>query len=324
MSDTDNKTNDDRNKSAADAEHRTNETKEAGLSKTKDKEITLDPRIFAYRADLAAQKLYGRVNAPRYSAGEKRQVRRAAIALRKHPDAASGLTSEALFGEHLTVYDEAKGWAWVQLSRDNYVGYMPADALTSETLENTHWVRAAGTFLYPVPDIKSPPLLHLSLTAEVTVKSSEGTFSKLAGGGYILTRHLAELSQNQRDYVEVAERLIETPYLWGGRTRIGIDCSGLVQISLKAAGIDAPRDSDMQKTQLGETVEINAALDRLKRGDLIFWRGHVGIMIDGIMMVHANAHHMSTVAEPLPEAASRIARDGGPITAIKRLPSLSA
>ena len=288
------------------------------------KTVTLDRRIFAYRADLAAQSLYGRVNAPRYTAGEKRQVQRAAIAMRKTPDPAAGLETEALFGEHLTVFDESNGWAWAQLERDNYVGYLPADALSSNVHKSTHWVRTNGTFVYPSKDIKAPPMMHLSMTSEVSVKNAENLFSELTGGGFVLTRHLADLDHYQRDFVEVAERLIETPYLWGGRTRVGIDCSGLVQISLKAAGIDAPRDSDLQQKYLGAPVEINAALDRLKRGDLIYWKGHVGIMVDGVMMIHANAHHMSTVVEPLLEASARIARDGGPITAIKRLPTLGA
>ncbi len=288
------------------------------------KTVALDPRIFAYRPDLAAQSLYGRVNAPRYTAGEKRQVQRSAIAMRKVPDPAAGLESEALFGERLTVFDDANGWAWVQLERDHYVGYLPSNALSDNVQDATHWVRTNGTFVYPKPDIKSPPILHLSLTSEVAVKSVEGLFSELASGGFVLTKQLADINHHQRDFVDVAERFIETPYLWGGRTRVGIDCSGLVQISLKAAGIDAPRDSDLQMKHLGEPVQVNTALDRLQRGDLVFWKGHVGIMVDGVMMLHANAHHMLTTVEPLPEAAARITRDAGPILAIRRLPSLGA
>jgi len=308
------------------AEQTTPENTKAGTSKkgSDEKKATLDPRIFAYRPDLAAQSLYGRVNAPRYTAGEKWQVQRSAIAMRKIPDPAAGLVSEALFGERLTVFDEANGWAWVQLERDNYVGYLPSNALNNAVQDATHWVRTNGTFVYPKPDIKSPPILHLSLTSEVSVKCVDGQFSELASGGFVLTKQLADINQHQRDFVEVAERFIETPYLWGGRTRVGIDCSGLVQIALKAAGIDAPRDSDLQMKHLGESVAVNTALDRLQRGDLVFWKGHVGIMVDSVMMLHANAHHMLTTVEPLPEAAARITRDTGPIAAIKRLPALSA
>lgn len=301
---------------------------DAPQTSTPAKPIALDPRIFAYREDLADQSLYGRVNAPKYVTSNARQVHRAAIALRKSPDPNAGLETEALFGEHVKVFDEAEGWAWVQLERDSYVGYVPADALVARCEETTHWVRSNGTFVYPRPDIKSPPLLHLSLTSEVAVKDPSApaneTFTELKTGGFVITRHLAKKGNYARDFVEVAERLIETPYLWGGRTRIGIDCSGLVQVSLQAAGIAAPRDTDLQQNYLGSPVDINPDLDRLKRGDLVFWKGHVGIMVDGVMMVHANAHHMSTAVEPLLETAQRIARDSGPIAAIKRLPTLSA
>lgn len=327
MSDDSKDTNPDQEASHQ-SEQKTAEQQTADVKKsqpdTPRKTRQLDPRLFAYRSDLAAQKLYGRVNAPRYVTGTKCQVQRPAIALRKSPDAALGFETEALFGEHVTVYDEAQGWAWVQLDRDHYVGYLPADALTISPQETTHWVRATGTFVYPKPDIKSSPILHLSLTSEVTVQKIDGQFAELATGGFVWARHLAPHAKHERDFVEVAERLIETPYLWGGRTRVGIDCSGLVQIAMQAAGLSAPRDSDLQREQIGSTVEINADLDRLRRGDLIFWPGHVGIMVDGVMMIHANAHHMMTTIEPLQETASRIARDSGPISAIKRPERLSA
>lgn len=282
----------------------------------------LDPRRNAVRADLAAVALRGEVVSPRYSAGVVRQVARPAVPLRREPNPAAGLDTEALFGERVTVYDESEGWAWVQLARDRYVGYMPAAALSTTVAVPTHRVKALGTFLYPAPDIKIPPTLHLPLNAEVRVVEWGEQFCRLEQGGFVVTRHLSERDRPERDFVDVAERFIGTPYLWGGRTRIGIDCSGLVQIALEAAGQACPRDSDMQMAEVGDAIPVPDDLEGLQRGDLVFWKGHVGIMADGVMLVHANAHHMAVVAETLPEAAERIARQAStPIAAIRRLPS---
>ncbi len=279
----------------------------------------LDPRRAAVRADLAALSLRGAIEAPRYSAGVVRQVTRPAVPLKREPNPNLGLESEVLYGELVRVYDERDGWAWVQIEHDRYVGYVPSAALTGEIVPATHRVKALGTFIYPGPDIKTPPAMHLPLNAELRITEWGERFCRLERGGFVVTRHIIERDRYERDFVDVAERLIGTPYLWGGRTRIGIDCSGLVQTALAAAGIGAPRDTDMQMAELGEPVPIPAELDGLKRGDLVFWKGHVGIMSDALIMVHANAHHMTVAAETLPEAADRIARQSAPITAIRRL-----
>jgi cell wall-associated NlpC family hydrolase len=282
-----------------------------------------DPRRHAYRPDLAAESLRHEVEAPRYAPGTTGQIVRSAVPLRRRPDAGVGLDTEALYGEIVTVYDEAGGWAWVQLERDRYVGYVPADAVSPHVLEPTHRVKALGTFVYPVPEIKSPPLMHLSLNSLVTVAERNGPFCRLERGGFVVARHIVEWNRHERDYVDIAERLIGTPYLWGGRTRVGLDCSGLVQVSLEAAGIPCPRDTDMQEAEVGRRVVGDNPVEGLERGDLVFWKGHVGMMADGLMLVHANAHHMAVTIETLPEAVERIAKSGSGITAVKRLPALS-
>ncbi len=282
----------------------------------------LDPRRNVFRRDLASKSLYGKVSAPRYVQGFPAQVVRAAVPLRSLPSSSNGFATEALFGEIVTVYEERDGWAWVQLNRDRYVGYVPIDTLSQEVMAPTHRVRALGTFVYPAPDIKSPPFMHLSLNAELSIVGADEQFCALQAGGFVVQRHVIERDRYGRDFVEIAERFIGTPYLWGGRTRVGLDCSGLVQLALEAAGIAAPRDTDMQEAELGAEVPLTDIEENLQRGDLVFWKGHVGIMVDSVTLVHANAHHMAVAVETLPEAAQRIAKSGSEIRSIKRLAGL--
>lgn len=284
----------------------------------------LDPRRHAYRPDLAAQNLRGRVEAKRYVAGNWGQVVVPSIQIRNQPSETAPVDTEALFGEMVVVYDVADDWAWVQLLRDGYVGYAQVAAISSDVEPATHRVKAIGTFVYPEPDIKKPPLAHLSLNSGVTVAEQHDQFYRLTSGGFVAVRHITDEESYARDFVDVAEKFIDTPYLWGGRTRLGIDCSGLVQISLEAAGMTCPRDSDMQRAEVGNDVLMREDYEGLQRGDLVFWPGHVGIMTDGLMLLHANAHHMAVTVETLPEAIERIARTGSRPTAVKRPDGLCA
>ena len=281
--------------------------------------MSFDRRVTPARPDLAAEHLRGRIEAPRYVVGRERRIVAASAPLRRGPAADAALETEALHGEGVVVYDEAGDWAWAQLARDDYIGYLPVAAL-GESVEPTHRVAALRTHAYPAASIKRPPRLALSLGALLRVEAREGDFAVTADGLHIYARHLSPIGQWETDFVAVAERFLETPYLWGGRTSEGVDCSGLVQSALGAAGIKTPRDSDMMEAALGSPAPVDEALAHLRRGDLIFWKGHVGVMRDARTLLHANGWHMKAASEPLAEARSRVARGAdGAITSIRRL-----
>jgi cell wall-associated NlpC family hydrolase len=278
-----------------------------------------DPRRHAYRTDLAAEHLRGLVEAPRYAKGEPRQVGAPSLPLRREPRFDATLDTEALLGETVTLYDESEGWAWAQLARDSYVGYMPSEGLAREIAVPTHRISVLRTYVYPEPDGKAPPLALLSLNARVAVSGTEGKFLALAGGGHVFAGHAAPIGKTERDFVAVAETFLGAPYLWGGRTSIGLDCSGLVQLALEAAGHDAPRDADMQAEELGRAIPWQPSTI-LRRGDLVFWEGHVGIMVSAKDFLHANAFHMAVEVEPFAAARRRIKQAGYEVRCVRRLP----
>ena len=283
-----------------------------------------DPRRHAYRASLAAESLRGRVEAPRYVEGVRRQVEASSLPLRREPRFDAILDSEASFGETLTLFDESEGWAWVQLARDGYVGYLPSEGLTSAVTTPTHRVAALRTYVYASPDIKTPPLALLSLNALLSGAGEEGRFLALQSDGFVIAEHVRKLDEPSRDFVDVALGFRGTPYLWGGRTSLGVDCSGLVQLASEAAGLSCPRDADMQANEVGRQLDWQGP-DALARGDLVFWDGHVGIMTGAQDLVHASAYQMMVVEEPLAEARARIASSkGGEITGVRRPAGLSA
>lgn len=279
-----------------------------------------DPRLHPYRDDLAAEYLRDRIQAPRYVEGDPYRIGVSHLPLRREPKPDAPLETEGLYGETVKVYDRKGGWGWAQL-QDGYVGYLPMDGLAEDVAEPTHWLVALRSYLYPAPDIKTPPLDLISMNALLAVGGREGPFLKLETGGYVFARHAKPFETAAEDYVAVAETFLGTPYLWGGRTSLGIDCSGLVQLSLQAAGFECPRDTDMQRDALGEAL---ADPDDLRRGDLVFWPGHVGIMRSTVTLLHANAHHMAVAAEPLEDAKERIASEGAADMVVRRLPALSA
>lgn len=271
-----------------------------------------DRRVTPARPDLAAAHLKGQVDAPRYADGEKCSIGVGRTALRVRPSDDAAQDSELLFGECFTVYDRVGGWAWGQAASDLYVGYVREDALTAPfTAEARVTVLLAPVFA--AADLKTAVQDLLPLNAMVAVKTRQGDYVQIGEGRWLHQRHLAPLAE--KDFVTVAERFLGVPYVWGGKTSDGLDCSGLVQTALQAVGKAAPRDTDMMEKALGEPV----ALSQLRRGDLVFWKSHMGVMLDESRLLHANAFHMLVVIEPVAEAISRIEQAGYPVTSIKRL-----
>lgn len=278
--------------------------------------MALDPRTTPARPDLAAAHLRGRVAALRFVEGIEQEVIVGQAPLRAEPTHGAPLLTEALHGERLTIYESnEEGWAWGQLAQDRYVGWLPAAALLAPGPEPTHRVVALRTFIFPGPSIKLPPLDALPFGARVAAARIGSDFAILPAGGHVPLRHLAPLSSCETDHVAVAERFVGTPYLWGGKTSLGLDCSGLVQVALSACGISCPRDSDMQESALGTPVPLS----ELRRGDLVFWKGHVAIARNAHSLIHANAFHMAVAIEPLTEAIARIRETGSEVTGVRRL-----
>ncbi len=266
----------------------------------------LDRRLHAFRPDLADIALQGQVEADRFVPSEPALITRPVVALRPKPDASIGIDTELLIGEEVGVFESRDGWAWVQALDDGYVGYLPEEAL-GPVVAPTHIVTAPRTFVYSGADLRFPTRMALSMGSRLTVvgeAETRGTrYLMLSDGGALVARHLRPIADPPApDYVAVAALLLETPYLWGGKSGFGIDCSGLVQLAMRLAGHSAPRDSDMQASGLGRAIERQA----LRRGDLVFWKGHVAIMEDETTMIHANGNTMSVARETLEAAIERI------------------
>jgi cell wall-associated NlpC family hydrolase len=278
--------------------------------------IALHPRLTPARPDLAARSLEGKVAAARFVEGEPREVIEPQLPLRRAPAPDAPLDTEALMGERVTVYETTEeGWAWGQLDGDGYVGFMPANGLGAAGATPTHRVSALRTLVFPASSFKLPPIGALPLGARLAIERTEGRFARAASGGYVPAAHLAPVESHETDFVAVAERFLGTPYMWGGKTSLGLDCSGLVQVALAACGVACPRDTDMQQVAVGAVVADGAR----RRGDLIFWRGHVAIARDDRTMIHANAFHMAVAIEPIDDAIARIRASDGEVTCVRRV-----
>lgn len=278
--------------------------------------VALDPRIHPFRPEIAADYLKGQVEAARFVEGVRHQVIEPIAAMRRTPSHEAPLDTQALLGESIIVYEmNDEGWAWGQLEADGYVGWLSANALGKPGPAPTHKVSVPRTLAFPGPDIKLPPAAALPMGAQLAVAQADERFTVTANGWHIPLVHLTPLKARRADYVAVAEELLHTPYLWGGKTSLGLDCSGLVQLSLQAAGHICPRDSDMQEMALGKL----STLGELRRGDLVFWKGHVAIARDAETLLHANAHHMAVAIEPAESAIARIKAAGSEVATVKRL-----
>jgi hypothetical protein len=278
-----------------------------------------DRRVTPARPDLAASHLAGKVQAARFVDGHVREIAEPQAPLRRSPSPDAPLDTEALKGERVTIYDSnEEGWSWGQLAADGYVGWLPTSALREPGPPPTHRVAVLRTLVFPGPSIKLPPLEGLSLGCRLAVRRIKGPLAVTDSNGFVPACHLEPIDTREPDFVAVAERFLGAPYLWGGKSSLGLDCSGLVQIALTASGVVCPRDSDMQEHALGAAVPLT----ELQRGDLVFWNDHVAIVRDQATLIHANAFHMAVAFEPAREAITRIAAAGSEVTSVRRMATL--
>jgi cell wall-associated NlpC family hydrolase len=273
-----------------------------------------DPRLTLARADLADVDLLGLVAAERYAAPTVRRVAVPTAAVRKAADPRAEQWDQLLFGELFRVLDIQDGFAWGQAGRDGYVGFVAQADLAAPGEPATHQVAVPRTYAFSEPSIKSRPAGLYSLNALTTIEAVEGRFAKGEGTGWFVAAHLAPVGVALADYVAVAQGYLGAPYQWGGRESLGLDCSGLVQQALAACGKAVPRDTDMQLAFFEPIAEAER-----RRGDLVFWKGHVAILLDAETILHANAHHMAVAIEPLAGAIARVeAAGGGGVTGWRR------
>lgn len=289
------------------------------MSSTKSNLPILDPldkRLNAWREDIADEKLRGKIESKKFVKAKPGRVVAPIFDIKSEPDIYGQTQHQLLRGESVSVFDVKDGWAWVQSERDGYVGYVPEQVISMSDISMvlTHTVCVPMTFCYPQAELRAPPLYSLSMGSSVIVTGSEtvrGTdYALLQDGSAIIAKHLRPVNDYEQDFVTVCEHLIHTPYLWGGSSGFGIDCSGLIQLSMRMCGREELRDSDMQAATIGEEIDPGDNLQNLHRGDLIFWRGHAGVHKGSThkipQIIHASGHTMTVASEPIHEALERI------------------
>lgn len=284
---------------------------------------TLDHRLHAYKDGLADKRLQDRVEAPAFVDGTLKQVTIAVAPMYRRGSEEAAIDSEVLFGETLRVFEERDGWAWCQADVDDYVGYVPSSALSETIHVATHRVTALLTPLYPKAELRRPPVQRLSFGSRVAIVGTETVrdldYVVLADGSAIAASHVLPIAESiKTDFVSVCERFIGLPYVWAGRSSLGVDCSGLLQLAMMMTGPCPLRDSDMQEMSIGSELDLSNGLPNLQRGDLIFWKGHVGVASDPDTVLHASGRTMTVLEDPLVEMVERLEGKGLPVTTVRR------
>ena len=273
----------------------------------------MDPRLTPANEIVACSTLKGKINHSNFVEAKNYQVNVPFVDLLGSPDGKRN--RQLIYGSKVKFFSAAKGWAFIQNTYDNYVGYVPESTIASET-QKTHIVTAPLAHVFMEPNIKSKNIEILPLAARVSGEVIENGFLEIELG-WISVSQLKRKTELSEDPVEISKLLQNAPYLWGGNTTLGIDCSGLIQISLLLCGIDCPGDSDQQMNTLGQNIDIGSPR---KKGDILFWQGHVAWALNESQILHANAYHMATVIEEANEAIERIKKqDNNSVIAHKRL-----
>jgi cell wall-associated NlpC family hydrolase len=291
-----------------------------------DDDTPLDSRVHPYRDDIAADFLDGRIKARSFVVGISKRAGVSWAPVMSKPVAGGTKgaevlqATELLFGEAFEVFEDKDGWSWGQCGPDGYVGYVKSTDLFGNLAEPTHWVSAVGSLVFPDPKGEYPPLMRLSMMAGVAVDRVEGDYARLASGGWMFNKHIAPLGETRTDFVATASMFNRVPYVWGGRGGQGIDCSGLIQVPLAAAGISVPRDSDQQADGIGEDLGVPEDLSELLPGDIVFFPGHVGFYLGSGALLHASSHDMMVVTHSLDVVVERMMeRHDRGITRVRRV-----